>query len=125
MEKIAARGTSFTPGPWMTRRSGDGSGDIGITAPGLANVLAECFAAMRSHDERAMAEVGANAALIAAAPDFAAGVEMMITGEEAGGESWWRGWGMLKAAYRKAGLDHPAPWFQRESRELSKPRAAS
>lgn len=57
-----------TPGPWSLRSSNNGSADIGITAPGLKNILAECFAAMRSADERAIAECEANARLIAAAP---------------------------------------------------------
>lgn len=60
-----------------------------------------------------------DARLIATSPDFAAGVEVMITHEESGGDGWWRGWEMLKAAYRKAGLDHDAPWFKRETEELA------
>lgn len=43
--------------------------------------------------------------------DFSDGVEMMITHEESGGYGWWRGYEMLKAAYRKNGLKHSAPWF--------------
>ena len=58
-----------TPGPWKMRPSQDGSGDIGITANGLPNVLAECFAAIRYKDERSP-EAAANARLIAAAPDM-------------------------------------------------------
>lgn len=61
---------NHTPGPWNIRPSKDGSGDVGITADGLPNVLAECFAAIRHRDERAMNEALANARLISAAPDL-------------------------------------------------------
>ncbi len=60
--------SAITEGPWTIRRSNDGSGDVGITAPGLRNVLAECFGALRHSDERASDEAYANARLIAAAP---------------------------------------------------------
>lgn len=62
---------THTPGPWGIKRSKDGSGDIGITAPGVYNVVAECFAAMRHAAERSP-EVDANARLIASAPDLLA-----------------------------------------------------
>ena len=66
----------FTPGPWTTRLSQDGSGDIGITALNVRNVIAECFADMREAGEFAIAEVQANAALIAAAPDMYEALKM-------------------------------------------------
>ena len=62
--------TKHTPGPWATRRSLDGSGDVGITAPGVLNVIAECFADMRRPGEFATDEASANARLIAAAPEM-------------------------------------------------------
>lgn len=62
--------TTHTPGPWTVRPSLDGSGDVGITAAGLPNVLAECFFAIRSGKERAYDEASANAHLISAAPDL-------------------------------------------------------
>lgn len=61
---------SHTPGPWCLRHSRDGSGDVGIGAPDINNVIAECFAAMRSREERAVDEALANARLIAAAPEL-------------------------------------------------------
>lgn len=68
-EGIAQPLTQHTPGPWSLRHSRNGSGDIGIAAPGVGNVIAECFAAMRHHDERSP-EVEANARLMSAAPDL-------------------------------------------------------
>lgn len=62
--------SAITEGPWSIRRSNDGSGDVGITAPGLRNVLAECFGALRHSGERAVDEAYANARLIASAPDL-------------------------------------------------------
>lgn len=61
---------THTPGEWIIRRSNDGSGDVGITAPELRNVLAECFGALRHGGERAADEAYANARLIAAAPEL-------------------------------------------------------
>ncbi len=40
--------------------------------------------------------------LIAAAPDYAAGMEQMLVNEDCGGDGWWKGWEMLKAAHAKA-----------------------
>jgi hypothetical protein len=51
--------------------------------------------------------------------------KMMITHEHAGGDGWWKGWEMLKAAYRKAGLTHNAPWFEEESDEITKAKGES
>ena len=42
---------NVTPGPWIIRPSHDGSGDVGITAKHLPNVLAECFADIRRSKE--------------------------------------------------------------------------
>jgi hypothetical protein len=56
-----------TERPWKVRRSNDLSGDVGITADGLPNVLAETFAAIRDRNERSVDEASANAALIVAA----------------------------------------------------------
>jgi hypothetical protein len=61
---------SHTPGPWGIRKSKNGSGDVGISAPNVKNVIAECFAAMRHHDEKATDEATANAQLMAASPDL-------------------------------------------------------
>lgn len=61
-----------TPGPLLIRRSNDGSGDVGITAAGLPNVIAECFGAIRHHGERAIDEAMANATLFIASPDMLA-----------------------------------------------------
>lgn len=70
--------SKHTPGPWSTQRALDGSGDVGITAPGVRNVIAECFAAMRHRDERATDEAEANARLIASAPELLAACEAVL-----------------------------------------------
>ncbi len=70
-----AHKTGRTAGPWSIRPSRDGSGDVGITANGVANVIAECFAAMRSSGENARDEALANARLISAAPDMLKALE--------------------------------------------------
>lgn len=44
----------------------------------------------------------ANARLIAASPGYFAGVEKMLANEQCGGDGWWEGWEMLKAAHAKA-----------------------
>lgn len=72
-----------TPGPWTIRRSNDGSGDVGITADGLPNVLAECFGDLRHSGERASDEAYANARLIAAAPDMLAALQAQEAADEA------------------------------------------
>jgi ATP-dependent helicase YprA (DUF1998 family) len=58
-----------TPGPWTTRNSVDGSGDIAIVAS-TKSIVAECFTAIRHSTERVEEECEANARLIAAAPDL-------------------------------------------------------
>lgn len=56
-----------TPRPWSIRTSRDASHDVGITAAGLNNVLAETFADIRHRGERSAIEARANADLIVAA----------------------------------------------------------
>lgn len=53
-----------TQRPWSLRVSRDASGDVGITAADLPNVLAETFADLRFAGERSKVEAAANAALI-------------------------------------------------------------
>lgn len=112
-----------TPGPWLLGCDlervitdyRDGAGNS--TKDNYArNGLVKSICRLSHGSFADISEHVANGKLIAASPEFAAGIEMMITHEEGGGDGWWRGWQMLKAAYRKAGLDHPAPWFQRESK---------
>lgn len=43
-----------------------------------------------------------NALLVAAAPDYAAGVEAMLDSEPMGGDDWKKAWEMVKAAHMKA-----------------------
>ena len=45
----------------------------------------------------------ADARLISASPDFFAACETMLVNEQCGGDGWWKGFEMLKAAYVKAG----------------------
>jgi hypothetical protein len=73
---------SFTPGPWSIRRARDASGVIGITAPGVNNVIAECFSEIRAGGQRDL-DVEANAQLVAAAPEL---VQVAIDVEWAGVE---------------------------------------
>lgn len=70
--------SEFTPGPWAIRTARDGSGDVGITAKGVPNVIAECFAAIRYASECATEEALANARLIAAAPDLLHAVRLCV-----------------------------------------------
>lgn len=56
-----------TPRPWKTRLSRDGSGDVGITADGLPNVLAEVFGDIHYAGECNQAIATANAELIVTA----------------------------------------------------------
>lgn len=59
----------YTPGPLRVKRSTNGTGDAGVLdATGC--VVAEAFAAIRRHDERAEEEAFANATLYAAAPEL-------------------------------------------------------
>lgn len=78
-----------TPGPWQIKHAVDGSGDVGITAAGLRNVLAECFFAFRDPGEREHGEAEANARLIAAAPDLLAALKLLAADVE-GYEAWQR-----------------------------------
>jgi hypothetical protein len=56
--------TQHTPTPWHLLKPNDHSGDCGITALGLPNVLAECFADIRHAGEHSAQEAQANAAHI-------------------------------------------------------------
>lgn len=40
---------------------------------------------------------------------YAAGVSMMLEHEHGGGEGWWKGWEMVKAAHAKADAILPLP----------------
>lgn len=81
--------TKITEGPWTIRRSNDGSGDVGITAPGLRNVLAECFGALRHSGERAADEAMANATLIAAAPDMLSALKAVLAHKPDNADTIW------------------------------------
>lgn len=50
----------------------------------------------------------ANAAVIASAPDFYEAAMVMACAEDGGGDAWWRGFEMLKAALKKAGGEFPS-----------------
>lgn len=105
----------FTPGPWhyrperhddwgMVRASPDRDGWPGhIIANARAgrdfDVLGK---EADEHRHNRTDPFEANARLIAAAPDYDAGVEQMLAYEQAGGDGWWKGWEMLKAAHAKA-----------------------
>lgn len=56
--------STHTPLPWRIVHAKNGSGDVGITADGLPNVLAEAFSDIRLDGEDARDECHANARLI-------------------------------------------------------------
>ena len=99
-----------TPGPWEFVPGNEHHGPY-VTSE-FGNTICDCYTmtepGVLSADKtrrpvpflHEMAEP--NARLIAASPDFAAGVEQMLAHEQAGGDGWWKGWDMLKAAYAKA-----------------------
>jgi hypothetical protein len=66
--------TKHTPGPWQVKTAING--DRGILSPGVG-LLAECFTAIRSFDEKTD-EVIANARLIAAAPELLQALENLV-----------------------------------------------
>ena len=72
-----------------------------------ANGNAVCFMAW-SGDPYANEQHERAAELIAAAPDFYEAASLMIAAEDKGGEVWWRGFEMLKAAFQKAGGKFPS-----------------
>ena len=45
--------------------------------------------------------------LLTAAPDYFDGVAQMLLNEDSGGDGWWKGWEMLKAAHAKAQGNRP------------------
>jgi hypothetical protein len=67
----------FTPGPWRVVQSKDNSGNLGICAPNVRNVIAEIFAALRYPTEKTPQAIS-NAHLIAAAPDLFQVVSVLI-----------------------------------------------
>lgn len=100
-----------TSGPWRARQIRYGSWSIETELPCI-NGLSAWFTIATVHAvddaERLMsdgvrADANDDARLIAAAPDYAAAVEQMLAHEESGGDGWWRGWEMLRAAHGKAG----------------------
>lgn len=62
-----------TPGPLMVRKSKRNGDHAVVTASG--DIVAECYEAIRRHDERASDEAQANAELFASAPTLKAELE--------------------------------------------------
>lgn len=56
----------------------------------------------RLFTEGAIGSAEDDARLFAASHDYAAAVQQMLFNEDAGGEGWWKGWEMLKAAHSRA-----------------------
>lgn len=52
------------------------------------------------------------AKVIEAAPNFALGVSYMLHAEQSGGDLWWHGWGILKEAFVRTGLEHDSPNYE-------------
>lgn len=71
---------------------------MGKDADGEVFVVAQLNPLQEMPDEVA----AHHARLIAAAPDYAAAVEHMMAHMDTGGDAWWDGWDMLKAAHAKA-----------------------
>jgi hypothetical protein len=85
--------TKHAPGPWRV----NSIGNVVATVKSLGETIEVTVCVPNNRPDTA-----ANARLIAAAPEYAAGVEQMLAHEQAGGEGWWAGWEMLKAAHAKA-----------------------
>lgn len=87
---------THTPGPWMFRHDVR-SGDNGIYADGTG-IFAEVFADIRRAGENARDEAGANARLMAAAPDMLAAGKLCPDRADFGTanayadavDAWWR-----------------------------------
>ena len=82
--------TKHTPGPWV------------IAPHTTVNKEFTVGPAIMDYDDVDHDQQEANARLIAASPDYAAAVEQMLAHEQAGGDGWWKGFEMLKAAHAKA-----------------------
>lgn len=109
--------TTHTKGPWQWRKNKQG--DIThlvslVKEPNqfakegwLNPVLLEIGENWTSHESVDLSiEVDEHvAALIEAAPDYHEAVEQMLAHEKGGGDGWWKGFEMLKAAHAKA--THP------------------
>lgn len=97
----------FTPGPWDISKHGDTifgrrREDGGLDPIGF--VYCPAFAE-RSEVGRTALET---AKAITAFPDFYEAAMTMAHAEDSGGDAWWRGFAMLKAALRKAGGQFPS-----------------
>ncbi len=98
-----------TPGPWVyippRPYDGDDEDLLGsfYTPGGIEGADGNPVCIFGDYSGSAtMFENPANPHLIAGAPDYAAGVERMLAHESSGGDGWWSGWEMLKAAHAKA-----------------------
>jgi hypothetical protein len=60
-----------------------------------------------------------DALLIAVAPSYFEAVEQMLAYEDAGGDGWWKGWEVLKAAHARA-TAQPQPLRDDERAEVLK-----
>ena len=90
--------TKHTPGPWTVSPSARASTLTRIFSVNEERLVASASGPGLSES----GEAEANARLIAASPDYAAAVEQMLAHEQAGGDGWWKGFEMLKAAHAKA-----------------------
>ena len=50
---------------------------------------------LRAENERLQSE-------LATSPNYRGAVEQMLAHEQSGGDGWWKGWGLLKAAHQRA-----------------------
>ena len=94
-----------TPGPWTIVEYGDGD-SLAIHDGDSANRI--CFMATHGGSQKSWTAIQANAQAITATPDFMEAAAMMTAAEQSGGDMWWRGFNMLKDAYKKAGGQFPS-----------------
>lgn len=90
--------SKHTPGPWVVDRNHYGTAFGVAPAKGRRHDLDMICDIYKNHH----GDTEANTILISAAPDYYAGVELMLANEQCGGDDWWRGWEMVKAAHAKA-----------------------
>lgn len=92
-----------TPGPWTIGRSADNTPLVMVPVhPSEGSGFGVACVNRLPRLGSVRGDMDANARLIACAPDFAAAAEQMMAHEDAGGDGWWIGYEMLKAAYAKA-----------------------
>lgn len=106
-----------TPGPWTyDHRSGwinaDHCCERGAMhvadIRGWGHLTGKGHGAHGMTTDEGIAIQAANARAITAVPDFMEAAALMTASEQSGGDLWWKGFEMLKAAFLKAGGQFPS-----------------